>query len=425
MSSRNRPERGIGDPGPLAWRPTGRLCQMACGHNGCVGEWRDDEDDDIERVTGWAEDGDVYAMCRLAGLLASSDPRRANEWDRRAAELGHLPSMYNLASRLRDQDLDQAKHWWTRAAEAGHVESMGALGWAWNGVSEAESRHWYRRAAEDGSVEGMRMLGQKLFDRDPKTARYWLELAADAGHPGSMARLANLLDPYDLWPLLKGAKQRKAQDWLEKAAELGFAWADARLAYRIVQRDPWGLRTDPSLLQEARWRLERAAEAGNADAMFMLGTLLSRHDAQAAVLWWAQAAELGHGPAAVEAGFSVSALDSTAGRERVEQGLALGVPRRARFVLRGFLPVIRAVERHEERKERPAVPPLDQRPPNLNELWRSPSSGRHRGLWIFLGWWSWAVQLVSLFIRRQILRVSRPLRRRRADRDRPGRASAL
>jgi TPR repeat protein len=108
------------------------------GHHGRVasddGGGLDAEWDDIDHVTRLAEDGDVFAMNRLAILLAPSHPQQAIDWDRRAAEAGYLPSMYNLGVRLQKDHLEEAKQWWTRAAEAGHLSSMCALGRAWHGL---------------------------------------------------------------------------------------------------------------------------------------------------------------------------------------------------------------------------------------------------------------------------------------------------
>jgi len=111
-----------------------------------------------------AEAGDPEAMLFFAELSMQSDPKEAQRWYRRAAELGQTNAMVNLAYRLSrgsPANRREALVWYRRAAEGGAVQGLvnlaGLLSEGGKGIDRdpAEALRLYRRAAELGSDQGM------------------------------------------------------------------------------------------------------------------------------------------------------------------------------------------------------------------------------------------------------------------------------
>ena len=247
-----------------------------------------------------AEAGLIDAMHNLGLLLASRvDPPeldQARGWFQKAAEAGHTGAMYNLGILLADHvdppELDQARGWYQKAAEAGHPDAMVqpgslAVGAAWI------RRSWTRRAAggrrrprpatpapctpwgscwQPGGSAGAGP-GARLVSEGGRGRRYPRQGQAGilAGGPGGSAgagpgpgtRLVLLADDMDPTEL------DQVRGWYQKAAEAGDT--DAMIVLGVLLAD----RVDPPELDQARGWWQKAAEAGDTDAMYDLGALLA------------------------------------------------------------------------------------------------------------------------------------------------------
>jgi TPR repeat protein len=147
------------------------------------------------------------------------------------------------------------------------VEAMHAVGsfYYWGeGVDQdfAKARHWYRKSAKLGYADGMCDLGRcyqiKAGGRqNQRLAIHWLQKSTQAGC-------------------------LRAQSWL------GLAYASEPLLH-------W---------DKARYWLEKAAENGQANAMFFLGMWADSgwtgpENSADALFWFSKAAQLGHQRAAL------------------------------------------------------------------------------------------------------------------------------
>jgi hypothetical protein len=150
--------------------------------------------------------------------------------------------------------------------------------------------------------------------------------------------------------------------------------------------------------------------------MWTLANLVRLHDPPTAVLWFAQAAEHGHGPSAMQIGVMLGPMAATPAEERFEQSRNLGVGRAERLLMRSLNPVLRMMERsNNKRKNRSDEQSPAQPSPGLDEIWQVPTSRCSRFFWISNGWSMWVLRLIVLFAYRQTRRLTRPLRRRRAN----------
>jgi TPR repeat protein len=184
------------------------------------------------------------ARFRASQCLEKSDPAKAAELLRAAADSGH-PAAAELAGRAcleaKPQDADCA---WTRltaAAAAGRPTAQSLLAWMHvQGVGgrtpdPARALRLYRQAAQAGHAPAQNNLGE-LYETgrgapaDPKQALEWYRKAAEAGFaPGqfNLGRLhaAGTGTPRDF---------KEARKWLEQAERGGIA--DARRLIRWMEQ---------------------------------------------------------------------------------------------------------------------------------------------------------------------------------------------
>jgi TPR repeat protein len=186
------------------------------------------------------------------------------------ATQGDVDAMYYLGMMLeygRDpaSEPDEGSDWIEKAAEAGNANAMVTLGeWA---IDAGYARRWFGKAAEAGHTTAMVALGALAIG--PNHDLY--DTARKAGNIGLGALLVKDSDP-DL-----------AHQWFEKAAEAGNVDAMNLLGM-------WAKDSDPVL---ARYWFEKAAEAGNVDAMSNLGWLVKDSDPDQAQHWLEKAAKAG------------------------------------------------------------------------------------------------------------------------------------
>ncbi|MBZ5487733.1 sel1 repeat family protein [Halomonas aquamarina] len=200
-------------------------------------------------------------------------------------------------------------HQWERmqppleiAAESGDAEAMYYLGEAnrllSRGLSQA-ALDWYYQAAQHGEPYAMLRLFDggacELGDVCPENGDDWpqaaLELTlpqAEAGDPEAMAAL------YYIYYYVEDPDEEEALTWLKRAAEAGNAWAMYSLGKR-ARNDENAYSSDTERLEAAEVWFRRAAEAGYAPGMNDLAVVLSylgRYEE--AWEWMLQASEAGH-----------------------------------------------------------------------------------------------------------------------------------
>jgi len=201
---------------------------------------------------------------RQAIAAVLQQPEEANRqklWERLAL-LGDARACYIVGLRLADKDPEKARPWLKHAADNGHIQAVGALGELLHYSEPAEAELLYRRAVEHGDARAMYNLGVLLMGRGAtKEAEDWWQKAAELAYPSAMRALGRRLRCRH--------RPRAARRWLEKAAEAGDSAAVVELALaewrrRILLVGP----QSPS--PAARDRMKRAADMGNANAMWFL-----------------------------------------------------------------------------------------------------------------------------------------------------------
>ena len=163
-------------------------------------------DDEIQRLLGKAQTGDVVAQYKLAGLYESApdssrDYQQAAFWYQQAAELGHPEAAENLGlmyneGRGRPQDYAKAFEWFEKSAQAGSAQGKYSLALAYyHGQGTARdftaAYHWYRESAAMGYARAMNNLGimhglGEGVAQDDIEAYAWFQLAAEHGNPNAV-----------------------------------------------------------------------------------------------------------------------------------------------------------------------------------------------------------------------------------------------
>ena len=271
------------------------------------------------------------AYSRGEGVAKDTDT--AVHWLTLAAENGHTSAQFNLA-RAYDEgrgvplDRDVSLVWLKRAAEAGHVLSQRALGQRYMTgddvpANPSEAMTWLSAAAKRGDAVAMTLLGDAFgggygIAKDPENAWAWYNQASNSEYGRATAAIADMLArgdgrPVDLEAALKtyrtaldqgytpaqvalgqlagggkldglvaphtvvpwafaaaGEGDNAARDWLKKQAENGIRPAQTAWAIWLMEQD-----NSP---QDAVPFFELAAQAGDVEAQFRLGQMLTTGD---------------------------------------------------------------------------------------------------------------------------------------------------
>jgi TPR repeat protein len=169
---------------------------------------------DLLQARAWLEkaasDGDPYATYTLGRAMSDgegavvSDPVRAADLFRRAAEKGHAPAMLRYALALADgngarQDRATAQKWLIYLTENGYPEAALALGdisarqptsrnKADNELAVQTAVKWFQQAATAGVASAQFKLANAYFagvgiERDPVQAQFWYGRASQQGLP--------------------------------------------------------------------------------------------------------------------------------------------------------------------------------------------------------------------------------------------------
>lgn len=188
------------------------------------------------------------------------------------------------------------------AAEAGEAEAMYYLGEVDRlrhmGLTQA-ALDWYHQAAQHGDPYAMLRLFDggacELGNVCPENGDDWpqeaLELTlplAEAGDPEAMAAL------YYIYYYVEEPDEEEALTWLNRAAEAGNANAMNWLGKR-ARNDEDAYSSDTERLEAAEVWFRRAAEAGYAPGMNNLAVVLDHLEQyEEAWEWMFQASEAGH-----------------------------------------------------------------------------------------------------------------------------------
>lgn len=213
----------------------------------------------LNEVLAGAEAGDVASEAYRNGLRARSqgDVAAALRYYEKAAQLGLVDAMYDAGCVNSDLGRTSAStYWWEQAARRGHAQSAYNLGvLAMRAGDLNAARPWYQKAAELGDGGGCAALTQMAAEAGDKQAEmHWSRQGAELGHPFCLTRYGQLL----------------------------------------MQANP----NDPTVMERALVLEERAAQTGDADAMFLAGIINGQLGRRPEARWWLEQAERAGNPRA-------------------------------------------------------------------------------------------------------------------------------
>jgi len=170
------------------------------------------------------------------------------------------------------RDRAAAAQWFARAAEQGHAGAEVALGYDYEkgygvGVDAAQAVAWYRKAAAQGSADGLFNLGR--------------------AHQNGIGVTADATQAHTYYTQAAARGSKEARQALD-ATEIAYAQAKQRY--------------DAKDETEGSQQMLRAAQAGNAQAQFMIGNAYEFGNGVAvdlgqAAFWYEKAANQGHAKA--------------------------------------------------------------------------------------------------------------------------------
>jgi hypothetical protein len=206
----------------------------------------------LDEILDGAEAGDAASDAYVKGLGAKSqgDVASALRYYEKAAQLGLVDAMYDAGCVNSDLGRTSAStYWWEAAARRGHAQSAYNLGvLAFRAGDLNAARLWYQKAAELGDGGGCAALTQMAAEAGDKQAEmHWSRLGADLGHPFCLMRYGQLL----------------------------------------MQANP----NDRTVMEQALVLEERAAQTGDADAMFLAGVINGQLGRRPEARWWLEQAE--------------------------------------------------------------------------------------------------------------------------------------
>jgi TPR repeat protein len=162
-----------------------------------------------------------------------------------------------------------------QAAVAGNADAMGYVGSMYEhgqgtGQNIKQAQLWYQRGADAQNASAMCALGTMYLSnaigmppRSDEIAQGWFQKAAELGNAQAMRQLGWLYESNRLPRNFQIAKQ-----WYENALADGLTDATVDLGRLYLDPNQTFAESDP---RQARPLFEKAAAAGNADAMFYLG----------------------------------------------------------------------------------------------------------------------------------------------------------
>ena len=164
------------------------------------------------------------------------------------------------------------------------------------GADKTKARQFYESGARQGNLQCVNAL-RDLKNEDYKVEFAELKPKADAGNPSAENRVG------EMYEFGQGVKRDEAEafSWYQKSAAQDYvaAWHNLGRAYNF------GVGTEQDYVTAEQW-YQKAAKAGDADAMFFLGTLYATEHGQdtrassdlLAYAWLSNAAAKGNSTAA-------------------------------------------------------------------------------------------------------------------------------
>lgn len=237
------------------------------------------------------------------GLGARKDSVQALTWLLRATESGSDKAPLKLAKLLAADAPALGSDFMLAAAQRGVAEAQLAVADRAStaaGSTDGDGLDWTRRAAEQGLAPAQFALGQSLETapesiRDRIAAEHWYREAAAQGHPGAQLALVRLDDEGQGRHANKpsgrkaAARERRGLDgrWDRYCAR-----GTAQDQYHLGLMYQGGHGVDKSVKQARTW-LQKAADAGHAEAQLALGNLLVANAPEEALPWFKKAADQG------------------------------------------------------------------------------------------------------------------------------------
>eukprot|EP00927_Polykrikos_kofoidii_P030181 TRINITY_DN26011_c0_g1_i1.p1 TRINITY_DN26011_c0_g1~~TRINITY_DN26011_c0_g1_i1.p1 ORF type:complete len:808 (-),score=153.06 TRINITY_DN26011_c0_g1_i1:273-2696(-) len=286
----------------------------------------------VANETPWydaaAAAGDADAMAALGQKLAKgmnsegvgSDPVRAVEFLKRAADIGQTTAQTNLGVMYFDgrgvkANDAEAFRWWRRAAEAGDSAARRMLVTAL--VDPSSPQHSPLKERVNEAIRWMLLAAEESEDVE---AMFWLSQQFGKSH--------------DLADAPVNAR-RRAWQWLLKAADLGHPEAQCQVGAAYLTGDACDIDEDRRLVVAASY-FRRAAFNGSAAGECNLGAMYAQglgglsQDLSEALRWYRASAEKGNRDGQYNLaimyfeGLGGIARDSAQGRRWCEQAVANG-----------------------------------------------------------------------------------------------------
>ncbi|MFI2204250.1 tetratricopeptide repeat protein [Streptomyces sp. NPDC020192] len=240
-------------------------------------------------------DGDTTALLALAGLLDEAGRLdEALECCRRAAARGGAEATWAAGEMLYDNGrTGEALGWYLRAAEAGDERAARASAELLHEAGRIdEAIPWYQRTARAGDRHALRAVADLLHGQGrTQEAITWLKPWTEAGDAEAWCLTARLLARVDRAAEAAEAYRRAAALGDPRAArEAAHVSSGSRRADEAGRRPPWTEEgTEGELLP-----LRERADAGDADAMRLMGETLRLADrTDEALAWFRRAADTG------------------------------------------------------------------------------------------------------------------------------------
>jgi len=270
------------------------------------------------KSSGAAEGKLGYARCQQSGIGGlTKDPAAALACYKELAQAGHVPAIFALSMRhwngecgLQKDPIKACKHLQT-AAKAGHAEAQYLLALTYFTGDQAmavkqdydKARGLLTQAAEGGEFEAIGTLAWMLHEAvgckpDPDAAVVWAKRGVKLGDSQSNCVLGECY--LEGLGGLQRAPFQAVQHFL-RADKTSKAWMLLGKCFR----DGIGVDADP--VESMTW-LTKAAEAGNGEALYLLGQCYRygsngvKTDAKRAFELFARAAGRSHPAACTELG---------------------------------------------------------------------------------------------------------------------------
>ncbi len=218
---------------------------------------------------------DIERKAREVTYRRAMQRAREQELEERQfkAETGHIPTILFMAKEAERSNLKQALYWYDKAAKMDNVTAMYAIVRLSEMMREdvilKEQANFWRIAIAgvEGDVDAKFTSGKALVfgrgvEKNPTKGHELIEAAAAEGCVEAMLYMGK----WQLSPENASAKSSDALFWFMKAAERGSSAGKTQVGLCYLK----GTGTTKSVVKGRYW-LERAAESGNAKAMYHAG----------------------------------------------------------------------------------------------------------------------------------------------------------